>query len=262
MNFAVNRKYDIISMSWTIRRPDDGSNRKDLDDLQEALENAARNHIIVFCSAPDIGQSDLNTLDSYYPFSYKPVSHRIFKIGAANANGSIYPWVGSPDNVDYILPGHDVAIREGDRISAEDDVPKTGSSVATALAAGLAALLVHCVRLGAIYNHYRGKGNDKLAVGTHSVQTIKRFDGMKEAFHTIASFRRNGNDQNLLKVESYFENLIEVLSKNNTSSNDNTDGKDTDPNDEKWVKLTDVARDLVTGITQSKVNGKIQQNHA
>lgn len=145
-------------------------------------------------------------MSSYYPLSCLAISESIFKIGAAKADGATYGWTGDSRSVDFILPGHNVELCKNDRIAEEDDIPRSGSSVATAFAAGLAALLVHCVRLGAICNHYRRKGNEANVVSADTLRTIKRFTGMKEAFVAIGT-RYAGKDRKdrNLEVENFFK---------------------------------------------------------
>lgn len=236
MEFAANRGFDIISISWTVQRSDDpkSNNVHHINRLQKALERAAKTSL-VFCSAPDIGQSNHSILSKYYPFGYSAISNSVFRIGAAKADGEAYGWMGSPADVDFILPGHKVTLRADDIIEEKDDTPKTGSSVATALAAGLGALIIHCVRLGAIYNHYHHSPDETNAVNKDSVQTIKRFSNMKQAFDTI-SFRYTGNDRvgKNLEVESFFKDVSSVISVNSDTKNS-----------EKWKRIARLARDLV-----------------
>ena len=244
VEFAVKRKFDIISMSWTIQKSDDAenSNAADLERLKTALERAVKDEIVIFCSAPDIGNVDDQTLSSHYPFGCKTLAGGIFRIGAAKADGTIYSWTGDPRTVDFILPGHNVELSKSDRIVEEDDIPKTGSSVATALAAGLAALIVHCVRLGAIYNFKRRKYNDS-NVDEGTVRTIKRYTGMKEAFNAVCPqyARKHPADRNL-EVENFFRNAGKLI------------GKESDiTEEEKWIKITQLARDLVSSNTQLRV---------
>jgi hypothetical protein len=61
--------------------------------------------------------------------------------------------VGEPGKLDFACPGHEVLTKEP---AAANGIVKfkahTGSSVATALASGLAALILECVRLDCLYN--------------------------------------------------------------------------------------------------------------
>ncbi|KAK4163264.1 hypothetical protein QBC43DRAFT_319804 [Cladorrhinum sp. PSN259] len=243
VEFAVKRGFDIISMSWTVQKSNDeeNDNTEDIKRLETAIKSAVDQKRLVFCSAPDIGSTNREVLDTYYPFSCPGVSDSIFKIGAAKADGSMHSWVGAPSSVDFILPGHNVEIREEDKIHEHDDIPKTGSSVATALAAGLAALIIHCVRLGAIYNFYNGKGNDSTVVNKSSVVAIKQFAAMREAFLKISSSGDKDKDRRI-EVESFFDGPGKVLN----AVYEKGDAK------QKWTQITDISRDLISSKAVAK----------
>lgn len=138
---AIRRKVHIISMSWTITPPSNETEteQKDRKDLEAAITKASAANILMFCSASDEGAKQLDTLPS-------KASGSIFKIGGADANGGLYERVGDIAAVDYTLPGHLVAsdaLADSARSKVQDS---SGSSVATSLAAGLAALILYCAR--------------------------------------------------------------------------------------------------------------------
>lgn len=138
---AIRRKVHIISMSWTITPPfnETETEQKDRKDLEAAITKASAANILMFCSASDEGAKQLDTLPS-------KASGSVFKIGGADANGGLYERVGDIAAVDYTLPGHLVA-SDALADSARSKVQySSGSSVATALAAGLAALILYCAR--------------------------------------------------------------------------------------------------------------------
>ncbi|KAL6900453.1 hypothetical protein GGI43DRAFT_383927 [Trichoderma evansii] len=181
-------------------------------------------------------QQIAGSISSPYPGRYRDRTIRkAIIIGAAKADGEAYDWMGSPADVDFILPGHKATLRVDDIIEEKGDTPKPGSSVATALAVGLGALIIHCVRLGAIYNHYHHSPDETNAINKGSVQTIKRFSNMKQAFDTV-SFRYTGNDRvgKNLEVESFFKDVSSVISVNSDRKNS-----------EKWKRIARLARDLV-----------------
>ncbi|KAK8097494.1 hypothetical protein PG984_016633 [Apiospora sp. TS-2023a] len=140
---AVEQKVNIISMSWTVAR--DSS-----DDLKLAIERAHAANILMFASSCDGGHFSNDT----WPVAIN--RDWFFRIGAATAEGTPFKWAGLPSDLDYILPGVDVA-RENPKTRPGKDVKygdtlaemrlETGSSVATALAAGTAAMLLTCVKL-------------------------------------------------------------------------------------------------------------------
>ena len=142
---AVERGADIISMSWTIERTDE--NKSDILALEQAVQDAANRRILMFCAASDGGAvSDRS-------FPARSVKGVLFKIGAATEEGSKWKWVGDATNVDFIFPGHKVVKERYSEAPIQSCNLLTGSSVATAIAAGLAALILDCVQRAAL--HYK-----------------------------------------------------------------------------------------------------------
>ena len=106
--------------------------------LNVALGKAQAAGILMFCSCIDRGAS---AADNTYPGK----SNCCIKIGAATASGEKLPWV-SGDKSEFLLPGENVQPAEADAWSHSQSGP-FGSSIATALAAGLAGVLLYCNRL-------------------------------------------------------------------------------------------------------------------
>ncbi len=151
----MERKADIISMSWTIKKTTE--NATHIEDLEEAVKTAATNGILMFCAASDGGAvTDLT-------FPAESGRDSVFKIGAATEEGKAWKWVGEGNNIDFIFPGLKVV---QERYHQEALLQKcnllTGSSVATALAAGLAALVLDCVKLAALHYTNLLKKREKL----------------------------------------------------------------------------------------------------
>jgi len=96
----------------------------------------------MFCAASDQGNTHESTIGNDVPALYgDPI-----KIGAAKANG--LPWDQTGQQyVDYYLPGHDIVI---DGYKPAKGQPQSGSSLATAIATGLAALIQYCFRIACI----------------------------------------------------------------------------------------------------------------
>ncbi|KAH7310654.1 hypothetical protein B0I35DRAFT_357913 [Stachybotrys elegans] len=142
---ALEKKATIISMSWTIPEPPEGSEEKKL--LDSVLERACSQKVLMFCSS-----SDQISATKHYPSAYK--RQRFFLIGAAHDDGTAFGHAGK-DN-DFIFPGVNVntsggsslAINLADKTSSTKE--STGSSIATALAAGLAALITYCFKASAV----------------------------------------------------------------------------------------------------------------
>ncbi|KAF1957730.1 subtilisin-like protein [Byssothecium circinans] len=223
---AVKRKFDIISMSWTIEQMRDATKEtsKSFERLRTALKEAHEENILIFCSAPDIGKQSTDVLSNYWPFGCG--IKEIFKIGAADHNGNINVRTGSLTNVDFILPGVNVKTKEGDMVSIDDAQPLTGSSVATALAAGLAALIVQCVRMGALYDHCYLNKHFPNAADNKALQNIKKYQWMEKAFR---KFGYEYPEDKRLDVEKLFKTPSEDLKKKDLSE------------EEKWCQISLVA---------------------
>ena len=236
-------------MSWTIRKIEDNSpqdNSKEIKRLNDALRKAHKSGALLFCAAPDEGLLTGTTFKSYYPVGSEEVSNYIFKIGAATASNTTWEQTGKDEHLDFILPGHEVKEKDDDLIDLKKDSPKTGSSVATALAAGLAALIIHCVRLGAIETeHFKKHGAwDKQIVPELPAQTItlealkniKTARAMKQAFHKIPR-SQEGDRQKYVEVDNTFEMPGKALTNKNTSK------------DDKWRQVSMLARDIPPPLT-------------
>ena len=130
-------------MSWTIERTED--NKSDIAALEKAVRDAESSRILMFCAASDSGAvSDRS-------FPAKSVKELLFKIGAATEEGSKWKWVGDANSVNFIFPGYKVVQERYNEAFLENCKFLTGSSVATAIAAGLAALILDCVQRAALY---------------------------------------------------------------------------------------------------------------
>ncbi len=170
-------------MSWTVEQTDKNS-EEDMKRLQLALEAAAKKGMLLFCAAPDSGDLSKSQFAKYLPIGCSNIPGK-FGIGAAMADGSAWRKTGSVNNIDFILPGHEVEERSNDLVALKKRSPKTGSSIATSLAAGLAANIIDCVRIGAIENYNR-TGNASTAKW---VQTIRGADKMRAVFSKMANER-------------------------------------------------------------------------
>ncbi|KAI0146018.1 hypothetical protein F4776DRAFT_609046 [Hypoxylon sp. NC0597] len=177
---AVEKKVDIISMSWTIEKTD--RNVADIEQLEEAIGLAARRNILMFCAATDQGAYK----DRTYPAA-TTTTKNIFKIGAAEASGTALKWVGDQSLVDFIFPGHKVPMKRHDNPNVKNYTALTGSSVATALASGLAAVILYCVQLAGTWRD-AGRPNELSAY-----RALKNHERMKEAFSQIGTTKESEN---------------------------------------------------------------------
>jgi subtilisin family serine protease len=138
IDHAVDQKARIISMSWSVKAPPPGDER---DRFDRAIGRAIRAGIIILCAASDQGEMG----DETYPHASN--KGYIFRIGAATSHGTTTGYAGDPKDIQFSFPGHGVMPKDDSPDRHLGDV-QHGSSVATALAAALAALVLECVRLG------------------------------------------------------------------------------------------------------------------
>ncbi|KAI8713707.1 Peptidase-S8 domain-containing protein [Fusarium sp. LHS14.1] len=224
---AITQKVDIISMSWTVKDTED--NHKGINGLREAVKDALDSGILLFCAAADTGA----VTEVEYPWSFD--QRRIFRIGAATADGRVWGPTGSPRDLSFILPGHKVVSRNPHREGAlpDDFEERTGSSVATALAAGLAALILHCVRLGAIHTEreaLRGV-RSPTTVSDVDVESLKKHHNMHGVLRAIGL---DEGQQRFIEVWRRFDGPAQELKSNSSGEALNIVAK--------------LARDLVSGI--------------
>ncbi|KAI0399127.1 hypothetical protein F4802DRAFT_603297 [Xylaria palmicola] len=140
VNWAIQQRVHIISMSWSLISVD--NNRSHIDLLDRKIQEAASLGIIMYCAAAD--EALYTSHKELYPA--KADTQHIRAVGSAQENGKESAFVNK-EQVDYLFPGE--AIDElGER---------KGSSAATALASGLAALILWC------FENHEGKGGARSA---------------------------------------------------------------------------------------------------
>lgn len=161
-----------------------------LERLQKAIRAALDENIILFCASTDDGA---NAIDMTYPGK----SRDCIKIGASTGAGAKLSWV-SEENSDFFLPGD--ALRPDSEASLRSHHPQGsfGSSISTALAAGLAGVLLYCDRMLATSGgaaHARGQAHTEEVVlspgGTkknkqESVEFFRNLAKMRDAFSTLS----------------------------------------------------------------------------
>jgi hypothetical protein len=151
-------------MSWTL----DKANERDVEDLEGLFKRLANvpNCPAMFCASRDQGSDQKDA--EVYPF--RCAKHSVCNIGAANEYGTALPQ--TPDDATYLFPCHglDMWGPSDHRVRAVIE----GSSDATALAAGLAALILACE--GAVH-------------GRQGIEFMRTLPNMKILFNTM---RRDG----------------------------------------------------------------------
>ncbi|KAF3056360.1 hypothetical protein GL218_06641 [Daldinia childiae] len=198
---AIEEDVDIISMSWSIKAMASNQDNKEgttepiaIGRLRGAIDEAKKNKIIMFCSASDnIGTASKANL----PFTQAP--NYIFRIGAADHLGQ--PDAASEDTsaINYYFPGNKVADSWNPR-SLKTVEYHDGSSIATALAAGLASLIMYCVLIVERYRTNYLKDEKKWP----SIRKAIRIrDNLKRALDNIDSSSWGG-DKRYLPVWDIF----------------------------------------------------------
>jgi hypothetical protein len=180
------------------------------------LEEAVRRRVLMFCSAPDEGKF-IATVGDYPSGPWRDRS-AFFRIGAAGSNGTVFSWTPD-DNITYVLPGVDVmngnssfdAQPTRDSLDRKTEVGETGSSVATALAAGLAAMIIYCVKASVLAtktaNGKHGGGPVLGTLPTDAAESIAHFDEMKRAFASLGTVTQN----NFVQVWEELDKITEQL---------------------------------------------------
>ncbi|KAF6520589.1 hypothetical protein HZS61_014847 [Fusarium oxysporum f. sp. conglutinans] len=171
---AIVQGVQIISMSWTIDPPKDDRERQD---LENAVVEAANANILMFCSARDKGAHNAPT----YPSN---ATGKIFTIGAANSSGASVDYVGNASELSYTFPGDKVEVDSGRTPPEIVD----GSSVATALAAGLTALILYCIQV----RIFLAKDYEKQKA-REAYKKLKQHEGMVKAFDAIETTKESNH---------------------------------------------------------------------
>lgn len=190
--------------------------------FDSALQKAIENNILMFCSSKDSGHFS----DLHYPSGYR--NEAVFKIGAANQNGLPHERAGSLDRLDYIFPGVEVVQRHAKAPPGVENSSflsaETGSSVATALGAGLAALIMYCAKIGFMYG--------KVGLKEEDVSRLSNYNVMHDA---ITAFGASTSDQTkgkFIEVWKMLETKTKELSRGVTQQ-------------QARDLIADLARDLV-----------------
>lgn len=167
--------------------------------VHQVLEQAVADRVLMFCSAPDKGK--FSGLD--YPSGPWRDHGRFFRIGAAASDGTVFGWTPE-DGITYVLPGVDVireqaATRSFDAHSTQKipnrmiEFRETGSSVATALAAGLAAMIIYCVKASILVDKTANESDNPLLgrFPDNAAHEIAHPDQMRRAFSSLGDVTQN-----------------------------------------------------------------------
>jgi hypothetical protein len=182
---------DIISMSWTIEK----SKKADaLSDLDTALSKAGGKDILMFCAARDEGLEN----PKRRPFPAASGTNKIMIIGAAGPSGAISTWVNA-DAIHFLFPG--IELREArPELMPPEMVTVDGSSTATALASGLAALLLTILATDTsnTWNPKHGR-HDKINNILTSIQGDKKYVQIWDLFDEYTRDSQTEGDRKVLQ---------------------------------------------------------------
>ncbi|KZL84161.1 intracellular serine protease [Colletotrichum incanum] len=207
---ALEKNATIISMSWTLPVPPEESEEKRL--LDSVLGKACSKNVLMFCSSPD-----QISATSHYPSAFR--RSRFFLIGAAHDDGSAYGHAGK-DN-DFIFPGVNVNTSGGTSLPAyladktSSSKESTGSSIATALAAGLAAIITYCFKASAlgIVTARMQQGEGQVAVPELAPVDPRDVDKIAQHHILKTAFNRLGKTENgqFIEVWKRFQPASQIL---------------------------------------------------
>ena len=193
-------------MSWSVPKPADSTPLKSTFD--KVLDSAIEKGILIFCSSGDRG--DLENSETYPGARDRK---KIFRIAGATSTGEGRHGTPKAESFDFLLPGEEVFERRPNRVSKLQ--LRSGSSVATALASGLAALVFHIIRLGALYHELYVAPNLK-ATSTQEV-SVDAFNKTRSSTHAAEHMRTafralgiNENNHKLVEVWSLLERFQDI----------------------------------------------------
>ena len=128
--WAIDHEVDIISISWIVKRHNTA--------LESAIQAASDAKILVFCATADVGAHSNSEI---WPADYA----KVITVSASNAYG--LPLPVSLLDVHVMLLGDRVEAHGPKYMREHKSSVISGSSVATALAAGLASLCLFLARM-------------------------------------------------------------------------------------------------------------------
>ncbi|PYH81025.1 subtilisin-like protein [Aspergillus uvarum CBS 121591] len=192
---AIDQKVHVITMPWTIQRNE--QNAADIRDLEAAIGAAAKAGIMMFSAASDQGPA----IDVTFPAACVTTKN-IFKIGAAEASGTVWKWVGDAAAVDFIFPGHEVIKERPNDAPIDKCQTLTGSWVATAIASGFAAMILYCVQLSFVQTRAINQPGK-----VDHFEGLQHHERMREAFLAIGTTHSSGNKY--IEVWNVFEKAVD-----------------------------------------------------
>ncbi|UKZ55066.1 hypothetical protein TrVGV298_008883 [Trichoderma virens] len=135
IEWATNMGVDIISMSWTFHER--GATAAQTEAFKRAIQNASSKNIILLSSLNDM---EMTMLEEWYPIRL----YEVIRVGSATKWGEKTE-SGNNRRSNYLFPAKDISLPAPDGSGDEAELI-SGSSVATAFAAGLAGLIIYAGR--------------------------------------------------------------------------------------------------------------------
>lgn len=128
---------------------------------------------------------------------YQQAPHHIFRIGAASSRGQRDPLSEDTKRINFTSP--ETRFKRPSIPTRASSLSFSGASVATALATGLASLIIYCAVIVKI--HLESQGQD-------ATEFKRKADGLKERDNLDAAFKsikaRDWRDPKFLPVWKYF----------------------------------------------------------
>ncbi|KAL9120735.1 MAG: hypothetical protein Q9187_002705 [Circinaria calcarea] len=186
IRWAVLEHVDIISMSFAIL--------DNTDNLRNACAEAADAGIILLCSTHDEGSN----IDEAWPAAYRDT----ITITACDEFGELLR--PTKQGYDYTIRGQEVAAGVVPFLKSDDRI--SGSSVATAIAAGLSSLTLSCDRLAHSGKMYTGQDDKRKVIRHHLKAMATEKYILLEKFARIDQKIKDGRDINAQQIlEDFFE---------------------------------------------------------
>lgn len=183
LNWAVQNKVDIISMSWSFLE-------KNADKKFKAALDRASQKCLVFASSPETDELE-GTLQNAGSQKYLPAGHeRVFAIGVSDPN--VDPLHLANDETVFRFPGSNVELFEGTQFAKIVN----GSSISTAVAAGFVGLILYSMKLVIQAGHANSKIFDNsdswdmpvdMATFRKKYEKARTFEGMKTLLNTFCT---------------------------------------------------------------------------
>ncbi|KAL7901847.1 hypothetical protein HDV64DRAFT_143531 [Trichoderma sp. TUCIM 5745] len=133
IEWAIEQKVDIISISWVTKQ----DNPALKEAIRKAVDSDGRRPTLVFCSTADEGTYS----GKVYPVDYEGV----VKVAATDRYGHLPPT--SAGGVNILVPGDEVPADGPSYMEKYASTTVSGSSVATACAAGIASLALLLLKI-------------------------------------------------------------------------------------------------------------------